>query len=70
LLEEQGYVPDRRFNVVNSGQRLLYWDEQNGRQLDVLSRAMQEAPKSTGWKLRARIGERKRWYDLPEEARA
>jgi Uncharacterised nucleotidyltransferase len=24
-------------------------------------------PKSRGWKLRARIGERKRWYDLPEE---
>ena len=26
-------------------------------------------PKSRGWKLRARIGERKRWYDLPEEVR-
>jgi hypothetical protein len=24
-------------------------------------------PKSRGWKLRARVGERKRWYDLPEE---
>ena len=24
-------------------------------------------PKSRGWKLRAKIGERKRWYDLPEE---
>ena len=24
-------------------------------------------PKSRGWKLRARIGERKRWYELPEE---
>ena len=39
-------------------------------QLNDLWRAMQEAPKSTGWKLRARIGERKRWYELPEEARA
>jgi len=27
------------------------------------------APKSRGWKLRARIGDRKRWYELPEEAR-
>jgi hypothetical protein len=27
------------------------------------------APKSRGWKLRSRIGERKRWYELPEEAR-
>jgi hypothetical protein len=26
------------------------------------------APKSRGWKLRARIGDRKRWYELPEEA--
>jgi hypothetical protein len=24
-------------------------------------------PKSRGWKLRAKIGERKRWYELPEE---
>jgi Uncharacterised nucleotidyltransferase len=28
---------------------------------------IEEAPKSRGWKLRARIGERKRWYELPEE---
>lgn len=25
------------------------------------------APKSRGWKMRARIGDRKRWYELPEE---
>lgn len=24
-------------------------------------------PKSRAWKLRSRIGERKRWYELPEE---
>lgn len=24
-------------------------------------------PKSRGWKMRAKIGERKRWYELPEE---
>jgi Uncharacterised nucleotidyltransferase len=24
-------------------------------------------PKSRGWKLRAKVGERKRWYELPEE---
>jgi hypothetical protein len=29
--------------------------------------AMEHAPKTRGWKLRARIGERKRWYDEPEE---
>ncbi|MDG6900400.1 MAG: nucleotidyltransferase family protein [Nitrososphaerota archaeon] len=27
---------------------------------------MDEAPKSFGWKMRARVGERTRWYDLPE----
>lgn len=30
--------------------------------------ALQEAPKSRAWRLRARIGEKKRWYELPEEA--
>jgi hypothetical protein len=28
---------------------------------------IEAAPKSRAWKLRAKIGERKRWYDLPEE---
>jgi hypothetical protein len=35
--------------------------------LAALERAMEDAPKSRGWRLRARIGERKRWYDEPEE---
>jgi hypothetical protein len=26
-------------------------------------------PKTRGWKLRARVGDRKRWYELPEEVR-
>ena len=25
------------------------------------------APKSTRWKLRAKIGEKKQWYELPEK---
>jgi hypothetical protein len=37
-----------------------------GRLDDVLER-IEQAPKSRGWKLRAKIGERKRWYELPEE---
>lgn len=28
---------------------------------------IEEAPKSRGWKMRAKVGERKRWYQLPEE---
>jgi hypothetical protein len=30
---------------------------------------LEAVPKSRGWKLRARIGDRKRWYELPEEVR-
>jgi hypothetical protein len=28
---------------------------------------IEAAPKSRGWKLRDRVGDRKRWYELPEE---
>jgi hypothetical protein len=37
------------------------------RAIDGLLDRIETAPKSRGWKLRARIGERKRWYELPEE---
>jgi hypothetical protein len=36
-------------------------------QLRTLSEVAESAPKSRRWKMRARIGERKRWYDVPEE---
>lgn len=29
--------------------------------------AMERAPKSMGWRLRDKVGRRKRWYELPEE---
>jgi hypothetical protein len=35
--------------------------------LDALLERIEREPKSRGWRLRARIGDRKRWYDLPEE---
>lgn len=35
--------------------------------LSALRTAMDEAPKTRRWRLRARIGERKRWYEEPEE---
>jgi hypothetical protein len=38
----------------------------SARLTEVLDRIEAE-PKSRGWKLRAKIGERKRWYELPEE---
>jgi hypothetical protein len=35
--------------------------------IETLAATLDEAPKSRRWKLRDRIGERKRWYELPEE---
>ena len=36
-------------------------------QLGVLSKAVEATPKSLRWKARARVGERVRWYEQPEE---
>ena len=35
-----------------------------------LSAALNAAPKGAKWKMRARVGERVKWYEEPEEARA
>lgn len=32
-----------------------------------LRSVLEQSPKSRGWKLRSRLGDRKRWYELPEE---
>jgi hypothetical protein len=37
-------------------------------QVSRFTAALEEIPKSRAWKLRARIGDRKRWYMLPEES--
>ncbi|MGC8629166.1 MAG: phosphoribosyltransferase [Candidatus Micrarchaeia archaeon] len=39
-------------------------------ELDYLENAILQKPKSASWKLRAKIGERVRWYMLPEEVEA
>src|SRR5205085_8686352 len=36
-------------------------------QLATLADAAEAAPKTRRWRMRARVGERKRWYELPEE---
>jgi len=36
-------------------------------QVEALRAAIDDAPKSTRWKLRARVGERAPWYEEPEE---
>jgi hypothetical protein len=38
-----------------------------GAQLDVLEEAAESVPKCRRWRLRARVGERKRWYEVPDE---
>jgi hypothetical protein len=35
--------------------------------IEKLTAMMEAAPKTLGWRMRARIGERTRWYDLPDE---
>jgi hypothetical protein len=37
--------------------------------LDILRHALQDASKSLRWRMRARVGERVPWYELPEEVR-
>jgi hypothetical protein len=41
--------------------------EQVVARIDALLERIEREPKTRGWKLRAKIGERKRWYELPEE---
>jgi len=38
-----------------------------GARLRELERRLDAAPKSRGWKLRAKVGRRMRWYEVPEE---
>jgi hypothetical protein len=38
-----------------------------GRRIDALSSAIEEAPRSQRWRMRARVGDRVRWYEEPEE---
>jgi hypothetical protein len=35
--------------------------------IDALLDALEQAPKSRSWRLRARVGERRRWFEVPEE---
>ncbi len=41
--------------------------ERLGESVGVLARAMETVPKSLAWRLRARVGERMTWYEMPEE---
>ena len=41
--------------------------ERIGERIEALLQRIEEEPTTFGWKMRAKIGDRKRWYDLPEE---
>jgi Uncharacterised nucleotidyltransferase len=41
--------------------------ERIGSRFDELLQRIEDAPKSRGWRRRAKVGEKKRWYELPEE---
>jgi len=49
---------------LNNGREILF---DPAAQLASLRTAINDAPKSTKWKLRARVGERAGWYQDPEE---
>jgi len=49
---------------LDNGREILL---QPGPQIAALRKAIEDAPKSTRWKLRARVGERQAWYQEPEE---
>lgn len=52
-IETYGFSPEERVTL--------------GARLDVLVERLEAEPKSRAWKLRARIGDRVRWYEEPEE---
>jgi hypothetical protein len=54
-------------NAIESGSLSADWDPILIRRIDKLQEALALAPKSARWHLRSRVGERMRWYDLPEE---
>jgi hypothetical protein len=50
-----------RYDLADEGK------ERITERIGALLERIEEEPKSFGWKMRAKIGDRKRWYELPEE---
>ena len=61
--------------TINLNRILIYLDklgenemrDHTKKQCESLLQKIEAAPKSMKWKMRARVGEKKRWYRLPEE---
>jgi len=58
---------DRMAEKLESSELLPEHRETIAKRIAALRAFMEQAPKTTAWKLRARIGKRVRWYELPEE---
>jgi hypothetical protein len=70
--DDWGWYKTLTMNIDKFGELVPDYleEDQQGVVLDRLSRlrrAIEEEPKSMKWKMRARVGEKKRWYDLPED---
>jgi len=51
----------QRYELADEGK------ERISERVKALLQRIEEEPKTFGWKMRAKIGDRKRWYELPEE---
>jgi len=51
----------KRYELADDGK------ERISERVKALLQRIEEEPKTFGWKMRAKIGDRKRWYELPEE---
>jgi hypothetical protein len=51
----------KRYELSDKGK------ERISERVKALLQRIEEEPKTFGWKMRAKIGDRKRWYELPEE---
>lgn len=62
-------VSDNLEKLLATGNELLPEEERQivAERLATIREAMERAPKSLGWKMRAKIGRRVPWYVLPEE---
>ena len=66
-------MPPTTQNLTTCSQRLGDLELPSGdksrieERLKELEEWIEREPKSRKWRLRAKIGERKRWYELPEE---
>ena len=71
--ENWGIYKTFTVNILNVIQALSSYDLESGykevvhERLEKLLRRIEVEPKTTSWKIRARIGKNLKWYELPEE---